>query len=227
MTLAIMTLARVAFTLLVLALVGLPLMVLALAALTAAAFTGVAFTVLAFKVVAGTPRRGLALAGAPLALAVIAPPAAVVRVGAALGMRRAIVAAGRAVIAMIPASGVRTPWRARPMARLAGTEIAFTHAGFSHARRALAIFACAPTWIAVDTRVRPPHKPARGNPRPNGDFVVFSVRFGGVSRVAKGADCKSAGYAFVGSSPTSPTSLRALTGASARQASASAKAAAP
>jgi len=28
--------------------------------------------------------------------------------------------------------------------------------------------------------------------------------------VAKGADCKSAGYAFVGSSPTSPTSLRAL-----------------
>ncbi len=30
--------------------------------------------------------------------------------------------------------------------------------------------------------------------------------FGGVSRAAKGADCKSAGYAFVGSSPTSPTS---------------------
>ena len=29
--------------------------------------------------------------------------------------------------------------------------------------------------------------------------------FGGVSRAAKGADCKSAGYAFVGSSPTSPT----------------------
>jgi hypothetical protein len=29
--------------------------------------------------------------------------------------------------------------------------------------------------------------------------------FGGMSRVAKGADCKSAGYAFVGSSPTSPT----------------------
>jgi hypothetical protein len=26
--------------------------------------------------------------------------------------------------------------------------------------------------------------------------------------VAKGADCKSAGYAFVGSSPTSPTSLK-------------------
>src|SRR5687767_5164306 len=29
---------------------------------------------------------------------------------------------------------------------------------------------------------------------------------GGVSRAAKGADCKSAGFAFVGSSPTSPTS---------------------
>lgn len=28
---------------------------------------------------------------------------------------------------------------------------------------------------------------------------------GGMSRAAKGADCKSAGYAFVGSSPTSPT----------------------
>ena len=26
-----------------------------------------------------------------------------------------------------------------------------------------------------------------------------------MSRAAKGADCKSAGYAFVGSSPTSPT----------------------
>ena len=29
-----------------------------------------------------------------------------------------------------------------------------------------------------------------------------------MSRAAKGADCKSAGFAFVGSSPTSPTSLR-------------------
>ena len=28
-----------------------------------------------------------------------------------------------------------------------------------------------------------------------------------MSRAAKGADCKSAGYAFVGSSPTSPTTL--------------------
>ncbi len=31
---------------------------------------------------------------------------------------------------------------------------------------------------------------------------------GGVSRAAKGADCKSAGLAFVGSSPTSPTILK-------------------
>src|SRR5215813_4067639 len=30
---------------------------------------------------------------------------------------------------------------------------------------------------------------------------------GGVSRAAKGADCKSAGLAFVGSSPTSPTTI--------------------
>ncbi len=33
---------------------------------------------------------------------------------------------------------------------------------------------------------------------------------GGVSRVAKGADCKSAGYAFVGSSPTSPTTINLI-----------------
>ena len=32
---------------------------------------------------------------------------------------------------------------------------------------------------------------------------------GGVSRAAKGADCKSAGAAFVGSSPTSPTNRKA------------------
>ena len=30
---------------------------------------------------------------------------------------------------------------------------------------------------------------------------------GGMSRAAKGGDCKSPGYAFVGSSPTSPTTL--------------------
>jgi hypothetical protein len=29
-----------------------------------------------------------------------------------------------------------------------------------------------------------------------------------VSRAAKGADCKSAGYAFAGSSPASPTTLK-------------------
>jgi hypothetical protein len=30
---------------------------------------------------------------------------------------------------------------------------------------------------------------------------------GGMSRAAKGADCKSAGYAFAGSSPASPTTV--------------------
>jgi hypothetical protein len=35
--------------------------------------------------------------------------------------------------------------------------------------------------------------------------VFSNARDGGVSRAAKGADCKSAGLAFVGSSPTSPT----------------------
>jgi hypothetical protein len=40
---------------------------------------------------------------------------------------------------------------------------------------------------------------------------MFSyARCGGVSRAAKGADCKSAGLAFVGSSPTSPTKLKSL-----------------
>ena len=34
---------------------------------------------------------------------------------------------------------------------------------------------------------------------------AVGFHFGGVSRAAKGADCKSAGFAFVGSSPTSPT----------------------
>jgi hypothetical protein len=38
------------------------------------------------------------------------------------------------------------------------------------------------------------------------------LNLGGVSRAAKGADCKSAGNAFVGSSPTSPTSLRPRAG---------------
>ena len=35
---------------------------------------------------------------------------------------------------------------------------------------------------------------------------------GGVSRAAKGADCKSAGLAFVGSSPTSPTNRKTMSG---------------
>ena len=35
--------------------------------------------------------------------------------------------------------------------------------------------------------------------------LKYAARSGGVSRAAKGADCKSAGLAFVGSSPTSPT----------------------
>src|SRR5262252_6008885 len=38
--------------------------------------------------------------------------------------------------------------------------------------------------------------------------IRADARFGGVSRAAKGADCKSAGLAFVGSSPTSPTNLK-------------------
>src|SRR5215471_12154183 len=70
------------------------------------------------------------------------------------------------------------------------------------------------TSFRVDTRARAPHKREPRNPCPNGDFRGCFTnrfnRFGGVSRAAKGADCKSAGYAFVGSSPTSPTTLRAL-----------------
>src|SRR4029079_6222674 len=46
--------------------------------------------------------------------------------------------------------------------------------------------------------------------RPAGEpiYLSRSIRcdgFGGVSRAAKGADCKSAGYAFAGASPASPT----------------------
>src|SRR5262245_49740008 len=57
-----------------------------------------------------------------------------------------------------------------------------------------------------------PHKTANPDPPAGGaDCLSRSIRcggFGGVSRAAKGADCKSAGYAFVGSSPTSPTTLK-------------------
>ena len=57
------------------------------------------------------------------------------------------------------------------------------------------------------------HKPRESRPAGAGrfSFAINMVRRlrGRVSRAAKGADCKSAGYAFVGSSPTSPTNLRA------------------
>src|SRR5467141_2047706 len=46
-------------------------------------------------------------------------------------------------------------------------------------------------------------------PRPL-QCLKYAALPGGVSRAAKGADCKSAGLAFVGSSPTSPTSVRSL-----------------
>ena len=52
----------------------------------------------------------------------------------------------------------------------------------------------------------PGHKPgsmAFGSS--NGLSSFWAGDSGGVSRAAKGADCKSAGFAFVGSSPTSPT----------------------
>src|SRR5205085_379312 len=40
---------------------------------------------------------------------------------------------------------------------------------------------------------------------------LFSLqKYGGVSRAAKGADCKSAAFSFVGSSPTSPTMARVM-----------------
>src|SRR5712671_6639141 len=40
--------------------------------------------------------------------------------------------------------------------------------------------------------------------------LKYAALPGGVSRAAKGADCKSAGLAFAGSSPASPTSVRSL-----------------
>ena len=50
----------------------------------------------------------------------------------------------------------------------------------------------------------------RGRPPPHKDALPIGGpcrqrQCGGMSRAAKGADCKSAGYAFVGSSPTSST----------------------
>ena len=71
-------------------------------------------------------------------------------------------------------------------------------AGSSHA---LAEFAT--RGARIDLRASASHKAAA---RPAGNRFRLAVRPGGrVSRAAKGADCKSAGYAFVGSSPTSPT----------------------
>jgi hypothetical protein len=55
-----------------------------------------------------------------------------------------------------------------------------------------------------------PHKPGKSRPAGEADCLSRSIRCdgsGGVSRAAKGADCKSAGYAFAGSSPASPTTL--------------------
>ena len=46
--------------------------------------------------------------------------------------------------------------------------------------------------------------------RPRGDTGLFrrgQYPRGGMSRAAKGADCKSAGLAFAGSSPASPTTF--------------------
>src|SRR6185312_14729053 len=70
-------------------------------------------------------------------------------------------------------------------------------AGSSHA-----LAETATRGACIDLQASAPHKAA-----PGPQVTVFpAVRPGGrVSRAAKGADCKSAGYAFVGSSPTSPT----------------------
>ena len=46
---------------------------------------------------------------------------------------------------------------------------------------------------AVDTRNDPPHKPALPTAGVSGSDVRHAMASGGVSRVAKGADCKSAG----------------------------------
>ena len=64
---------------------------------------------------------------------------------------------------------------------------------------------------SIDFAEAPPHKPANPD-RPGRSRLSFEINtvprlWGRVSRAAKGADCKSAGYAFVGSSPTSPTTL--------------------
>ena len=62
-------------------------------------------------------------------------------------------------------------------------------------------------FFAVDMKASRTHKPANEGPRRTGLFRRRKANFrrGRVSRAAKGGDCKSPGYAFVGSSPTSPT----------------------
>ncbi len=66
----------------------------------------------------------------------------------------------------------------------------------------------------VDRAEVAPHNPAHNSlPIPAGfaDFRNLPMAggfSGGVSRAAKGADCKSAGYAFAGSSPASPTNSK-------------------
>src|SRR5215471_11326449 len=64
---------------------------------------------------------------------------------------------------------------------------------------------------SIDFAEAPPHK-ASNSRLAQGGADCLSINtvprlWGRVSRAAKGADCKSAGYAFVGSSPTSPTTL--------------------
>ena len=98
------------------------------------------------------------------------------------------------------------------VAAFAGIVVAFAHAGFSHAATGMAIcpVACEPPAGSPHRSGLTPGLALRINAAGEilartGISPLISDRFGGVSRAAKGADCKSAGYAFVGSSPTSPT----------------------
>src|SRR5262249_32035596 len=142
-----------------------------------------------------------------------------------LGAFRARVVLGTLVAPALLGTVVRTAIgtfgsaEIRPaLAGLAGVVVALAHAGFSHAASGMAF-----CWGCCGRRRGSPHRcgltpglalriNAAGEILARtGISPLISDRFGGVSRAAKGADCKSAGYAFVGSSPTSPTSLRALT----------------
>src|ERR1700745_446658 len=95
-------------------------------------------------------------------------------------------------------AGGRAAW----IARIFGPSTSYSHAvaAFANHRRR-----------RIDFAGTPPHKTGKSRPaggRSGLSFEINMVRrpWGRVSRAAKGADCKSAGYAFVGSSPTSPTS---------------------